>query len=247
MVTNTRALLGDEIVEQVSALVEAVFDGLGPLATQAGGLFAGESPPSAADLERLRPLVLDALSGVHGLVVGAGFIAAPHALADQELGFEWWTATGDTQPRQLFISLDPSSDHFLDYTRQSWFTVPRDTGRRHITGPYVDYLCTDEYTLTFTVPVRAGGTFAGVVGSDVYVRELERLLQRRLRGLPGRAALVNTQGRVIVSNTPRQPAGSLVRAFDIPAWWGSGAEPVSEPDTTLRRCGDAPIALLVAR
>lgn len=243
--TNTRTLLGDEIVDQVSALVEAVFHGLGPLVARAAELFAGESRPRADDLERLRPLVHDALGGVHGLVVGAGFIAAPHALADQELGFEWWTATGGTRPRQLFISLDPGSDHFLDYTRQSWFTVPRDTGHRHITGPYVDYLCTDEYTLTFTVPVRPGGTFSGVVGCDVFVRELEHLLQRRLRGLPGRAALLNTQGRVIVSNTPRQPAGSLLRALDIPAWWGSGAEPVSEADTTLRRCGDAPIALLI--
>ncbi|WP_199433847.1 cache domain-containing protein [Qaidamihabitans albus] len=245
---DTRTLVGDDVADHVSALVEGVFTGLDPVLSQADALFAGadRSGVRAEQLERLRPEVLRTLGGHDGLVVGAGFIAAPNVLADQEFGFEWWTRTDGGRPTQLFISLDPASDHFLDYTRQSWFTVPRDTGHRHITGPYVDYLCTDEYTMTFTVPVRANGAFAGVVGADVFVREFEHLLQPRLRGLPGRAALVNAQGRVIVSNSARQPTGSLVRALDIPAWWGSGAEPVAEPGTTLRRCGDAPIALLVS-
>ncbi len=166
-------------------------------------------------------------------------------LADQEFGFDWWTETGDAEPAQLVISLDPASDNFLDYTRQSWFTVPRDTGRRHLNGPYVDYLCTDEYTLTFTVPVQRNGSFAGVVGADIYVREVERLLLPKLRALGGRAALVNAQGRVIVSNNARQATGSLVRDVDVPAWWYSGAEPVTlENGATLRRCEDSPIALV---
>ncbi|WP_106181701.1 cache domain-containing protein [Prauserella shujinwangii] len=236
------------MAEAVSALVEGVFDSLAPLVTQADALFAGagEAGVRAADLDRLRPGVLRILAGPRGLVVGAGCITAPHALADQELGFEWWTRTSDAAPSRLCVSLDPASDHFLDYTRQSWFTVPRDTGRRHITGPYVDYLCTDEYTMTFTVPVRPGGRFAGVVGADVFVRELEHVLRPRLRGLPGRAALVNAQGRVVVSNSARQATGSLVRAIDIPAWWSGGAEPMVTDGVTLRRCGDAPIALLVS-
>ncbi|TFD48627.1 hypothetical protein E3T46_14390 [Cryobacterium sp. Hh11] len=41
-------------------------------------------------------------------------------------------------------------------------------GRRHVTGPYVDYLCTDEYTLTLTLPVYRGGTeLIAVVGRPV--------------------------------------------------------------------------------
>lgn len=255
---NTRTLLANEVVDAVSAAVEGVFDGLAPVAAKAEALFTGSTGarPRTGDLTALRPIVLDTLGGVDGLVVGAGFIAAPHVLDDQELGVEWWMrgsgdagapADSDTSvaPTRLRISLDPASDHFLDYTRQSWFTVPRDTGHRHITGPYVDYLCTDEYTLTFSVPVMPGGRFAGIVGSDVVVREFERVLARRLRDLPGKAALVNTQGRVIVSNNPRRAAGSLVRGLDIPAWWGSGAEETSTADTTVRRCGRTPIALLL--
>ena len=232
---DTRTLAGDEVVEQVSALVEGVFERLGPVLAAAGAVLA-ESPAASA-LHRIRPQVTEALGG---LIVGAGFVGAPHVLTDSEFGFEWWTRSGGEPPSQLFISLDPASENFLDYTRQSWFTVPRDTGRRHINGPYVDYLCTDEYTLTFTIPVLLAGSFAGVVGADVHVREFERAVRPRLRSLGRGAALLNAQGRVIVSNSVRQPTGSLVREADVPAWWSAGAE----PGPGQRRCGDSPIVLV---
>jgi len=245
-VDDTRPRPGDEVVAQVSGIVEGVFAGLKPLLAAAETLLAEPGDTTGPDLDRLRPQVVEQLAG---LVVGAGFIAAPGLLADQEFGFEWWTASGGGTPTQLFISLDPTSEYFLDYTRQSWFTVPRDTGRRHITGPYVDYLCTDEYTLTFSLPVNGAAGFAGVVGADVFVREFEHTTLPKLRTLAmardGRAALVNAQGRVIVSTASRQATGSLVRELDIPAWWTTGEESLACPGTTLRRCGDAPIALLV--
>jgi hypothetical protein len=233
-----------EVVEQVSALVEDVFGRLKPVLAGAEGLLTELASATARDLTRLRPKVVDVLGG---LVVGAGFVSAPNALADQQFGFEWWTDVVGDDPAQLHISLDPESENFLDYTRQSWFTVPRDTGRRHINGPYVDYLCTDEYTLTFTIPVQRRGSFAGVVGADVHVREVERMLLPKLRALGGRAALVNAQGRVIASNNARWATGSLVRDIDVPAWWMSGAEPVTMANgTKLRRCGDSPIALIMS-
>ncbi len=36
-------------------------------------------------------------------------------------------------------------------------TDPERTGTRHLTGPYVDYLCTDDYTVTVTTPVTLDG------------------------------------------------------------------------------------------
>ncbi|HEX4246794.1 MAG TPA: cache domain-containing protein [Pseudonocardia sp.] len=252
---DSRSRPGDEVVAQVSGIVEGIFAGLKPLLAAVETLLADSGETTAAELDRLHPQVVELLEG---LVIGAGFIAAPRLLADQQFGFQWWTNAPSGTPTQLFISLDPGSEYFLDYTRQSWFTVPRDTGRRHITGPYVDYLCTDEYTLTFTLPVLGGpGTdpaaggqgFAGVVGADIFVREFEHATLGRLHALAvdrsARAALVNAQGRVIVSTSARQATGSLVRELDIPAWWTTGEESLARPDTTLRRCGDAPIALLV--
>ncbi|MEV6604795.1 cache domain-containing protein [Kutzneria sp. NPDC051319] len=228
---------GDEVVEQVAAIVENVFDRLKPVLVAVESLLVEVAEPRAEDLEHIRPQVVDALGG---LVIGAGYVAAPHVLTDQEYGFEWWTATS-AEPAQLFISLEPGSANFLDYTRQSWFTASRDTGRRHVNGPYVDYLCTDEYTLTFTVPAQRNGAFAGVVGADVFVREFEHVLQPKLRSLGSRAALVNAQGRVIVSNSAKSPTGSLMRDADVPAWWNAGAQ----ARAGVRRCGDAPIVLVM--
>jgi hypothetical protein len=240
-VNDSRPPDGDEVVEQVSALVEGIFERLKPILAAAEAVLAEPGDLLASSLHRFRPQVIDALGG---LIIGAGFVSAPRVLTDSEFGFEWWTCQEPgARPSQLFISLDPGSENFLDYTRQSWFTVPRDTGRRHINGPYVDYLCTDEYTLTFTIPVSRFGAFAGVVGADVYVREFELAVRPRLRALGRDAALLNAQGRVIVSNNVRQPTGSLARSVDVPGWWTAGAEPRTDGGLVLRRCGDSPIVL----
>ena len=71
---------------------------------------------------------------------------------------------------------------FRDYTHLPWYAVPRETGSAHITGPYIDYLCTDQQTLTLTRPVRRGGEFAGVVGFDLLVRTFEEQMFAPLGG-----------------------------------------------------------------
>ena len=61
-----------------------------------------------------------------------------------------------------------------------------------VTGPYVDYLCTDDYTLTFTGPVcRPDGGFAGVAGVDVRVAAVEQRFLGLLRASPRTLVLVN--------------------------------------------------------
>jgi len=229
----------DTTVVAVSDLVEEIFDALRPMPTAVASLL--ESTSGARALDALLPVVRNTLSG---LIVGAGFVAAPGVLVDRQFELAWWKRIDGT-PDRLIADLDPASEKFFDYTRMPWFTVPRDTGRRHITGPYVDFLCTDDYTLTFTLPVHRGGAFVGVVGADVQVRDVERMVMPHLRGLDGRAALINNQGRVIVSTNARQATGSLVRDPDIPAWWSAGAEPATGDGISLRRCGDTQVALLV--
>jgi hypothetical protein len=72
---------------------------------------------------------------------------------------------------------------------------------------------------------------------------VDRVLRPKLRPLGGHAALVNAQGRVIVSNSVRQATGSLVRAVDVRAWWMTRTP--LQGGTSLRRGGDAAIALLL--
>ncbi|GMA87386.1 hypothetical protein GCM10025868_26360 [Angustibacter aerolatus] len=153
-------------------------------------------------------------------------------LADAPYRLEWWTAdpdapTGPVEP--LAVQTDPQADDFRDYTALPWYAGPAADHRPHLTGPYVDYLCTDEYTLTFTRPVLAGGRFVGVVGADLYVRTLEALVQPVLAGLARPATLLGATGRVVTSSAG-WVTGDLLRDVDPGA---------------LLRCSTVPLAVLL--
>jgi hypothetical protein len=169
-----------------------------------------------ADLAAVEPLAKAQLTRPDGLVVGSGLIAHPDLIADAPWHLAWWTAGADGRITPLRVESDPARDGFRDYTVLEWWAVPRRTGRRHITGPYVDYLCTDAYTLTFTVPVHGpDGSMAAVVGSDVYVARAERLLLPSLRAGGRPATVANASGRVVVSTFTAHVAGSLVRVKPV--------------------------------
>lgn len=122
-----------------------------------------------------------------------------------------WVSTSGTapgcEPVFLDVALDPDSLEFYDYARAAWFQGPRETGRRHVVGPYVDFGGTDRYMLTLTLSVRSDGLFLGVVGADVPAALLETRLLPALAALDDDAALLNAEQRVIVSNS--NSAGSL--------------------------------------
>lgn len=190
------------------------------------------SPPSRASLDTLiERLVVPTLSEKSTLIVGAGFVAAPDFLPGAPWHIAWWlgkynslgvqragpagSETVGAITRRLRTTENPESESFRDYTLLEWWRVPEETRLPHITGPYVDYLCTDEYTLTLTVPVESGGRMVGVVGADLYVGDVERMLLPALRSLGnslgGRATLVNRAARVVVSADPHRATGSLYR------------------------------------
>ena len=131
-----------------------------------------------------------------------------------------------------------------------WFTVPRETGRRHVTGPYVDWLCTQEYTLTFTVPVfgthpERGRCHLGVVGADIVAGWLERRLLPLLHRMDGPVALVNAEGRVVVANRPALVTGAVLRQADVPALWRREPGSPATAGATLHRLPDLPLGVLV--
>jgi len=164
-------------------------------------------------------LVLASLSAERALTIGAGYVATPGFLADAGWHLAWWlghantfgVGSADPSVRRLEAEEDPVSENFRDYTTLEWWRVPASTGSRHITGPYVDYLCTDDYTLTLTVPARHHGAMIGMVGADLYVNDIERTLLPHVRAVGGPATVVNASGRVVVSTDPHRPTGSLLR------------------------------------
>ena len=106
---------------------------------------------------------------------------------------------------------DPDSEQFRDYTTLEWWRVPARTGTRHLTGPYVDYLCTDDYTVTITTPVRVEDEMAGLVGTDLYVARLEEVLLPVIRESGHPCTLVNASGRIVASTDARRATGALLR------------------------------------
>ncbi|MEU3346097.1 cache domain-containing protein [Streptomyces sp. NPDC006700] len=247
--TATREVCaGERVAARVGRTLEAVFDAVAGIRAETADLLArvaaGGRAPVSADLAALRP-------GLHlrlareELVSGAGFVAAPGLLADVPAWLEWWqcTARGDVRP--LLLDLDPRQSAYSDYTHWDWFALPRDTGLRAVAGPYVDYLCSDEYSLTLSAPVQVAGRFAGVAAADVYLRHFEGAVLPLLRELPGPAHLVNARGRVAASADPAHLAGSLTRGPDFSAALERG-HPVTHAGKRLIPCRGVPLILVIA-
>jgi hypothetical protein len=241
------------VTELVRDIVAGVFGALDDLRAAAEALIRDRreagAPLLRGDLARLRPTIEAVFGRTAGLVAGAGFVPVPGALADERQWLEWWMRS--EQPGQLdrlVVDLDPGSDHYVDFTRLAWYETPLRTGRPHITGPYVDYFCTDEYSLTFTVPVGAasegGPPLMGLVGADVYVSDLEPRLLARLARLAVPASLVNAQGRVVMSTSPVHTTGSLIRHPALTATASSSPHPAARTNGRLYPCGDSPLFLL---
>jgi hypothetical protein len=128
-------------------------------------------------------------------------IVAPGLLTNAEYGMEWWWAVPDREPETLRANLEPSAPDFFDYATADWYAPPESTGARHVAGPYVDYVCTNEYAMTLAQPVRAGGRFVGVAALDVSVGGFETLVLPALQSLDAPATLTNATGRVIASTS----------------------------------------------
>ncbi|MGN8025984.1 cache domain-containing protein [Microbacterium sp. 22242] len=205
--------------------------------------------PTAAILDPfMETIARPALAEPGGLVTGSGFVATPGVLADAPWHLAWWLREihgldrGDRGAvRRLEAVNDPGSDQFRDYRQLEWWKIPARTGRRHVTGPYVDYLCTDDYTVTVTSPVEHDGRMMGVVGIDVHVSRLERAILPFLRDVEGTCTVVNSSARVVASSDSHRVTGTLLRENDV----REALAALQESDaavagaTRAMRCGDS--------
>ncbi|WP_406441056.1 cache domain-containing protein [Streptomyces sp. NBC_01613] len=232
----------------VRSALESVFDAVAATGADTAQLLdrvaAEGRRPATADLAALRPGLHLRLAR-HELVSGVGFVAAPGLLSDVPAWLEWWQSGSDGDVRPLLLDLDPQQSAYADYTHWDWFALPRDTGERAVAGPYVDYLCSDEYSLTLSAPVRMEGRFAGVAAADVYLRHFEAAVMPMLRQLPGPAHLVNARGRVTASADPAHLAGSLTKGPDFAAVL-ERARPGRFRGLRLVPCRDIPLVLVIS-
>ncbi|MFG2881898.1 cache domain-containing protein [Streptomyces sp. NPDC048297] len=247
--TDTSAGSGTEawVAAQVGCALETVFEAVAATRADATAQLARVTSegrrPTSADLAALRPGLHLRLTR-HELVSGVGFVVSPGLLADVPAWLEWWQSGADGDVRPLLVDLDPGRSAYSDYTHWDWFALPRDTGRRAVAGPYVDYLCSDEYSLTLSAPVQSEGRFAGVAAADVYLRHFEAAVLPLLRRLDRPAYLVNARGRVAASADPGHLAGSLTKGPDFGELLAT-ATPGEHDGLRLVPCHGVPLVLVV--
>ncbi|MFB7512540.1 cache domain-containing protein [Streptomyces sp. NPDC056144] len=238
----------DAAVARVRDTLESVFTAVATTGAETRSLLAGASGrgrrgPATADLAPLRPGLHARLAG-QPLVSGIGFVAAPGLLADVPAWLEWWQRGPDGSVRPLLPDLDPEHSAYSDYTHWDWYALPRETGLRAVAGPYVDYLCSDEYGLTLSAPVVLDGRFVGVAAADVYLRHFEAAVLPALQRLRTPARLVNARGRVAASTDPAHLAGSLAKGPDFAAVLAGPPSGRREAGTRLLPCAGVPLVLV---
>lgn len=209
-----------EMVEVLGAALGPVFAEVTDWRDRLEATLAGAAPRAADVDEAVEWMVAPALDDDRPMI-GAGFVSAPGFLEDSPWHMAWWVGAangvglgGRTGSLRRLISIEnPLDESFHDYTRLEWWRYPAESGRPHLTGPYIDYLCTDELTLTLTMPVRVRGELAGMVGADLSVAALERLTDGVLREAGVPAVLGTESGRVVASSDvgiePGTPARRL--------------------------------------
>ena len=206
--------LYEGLLGEVAEEVESVFAAIGDLGEELRSLLAGAavSARGAAvreDLTALRPGITGLLQQHGALVKGAGVIFVPGVLADAPRWIEWWWWRASSAPEALRVNLDPEVPDHYDYLSAEWYRIPVNSGVRHVTGPYVDYECTNEYAVTLSLPVTLDGRIVAVAGSDLVVSGLEERVLPRMCKMARPLALINAQGRVVLSSSPDWTPGML--------------------------------------
>lgn len=199
-----------EVAEQLGEVFEGYFSALHELRVAVeAGLARGDEIDRLV-LDFVGPRLMDPAA----TVVGAGFIGGPGRDSGESIHFAWWLGPLEDNPllgtttevTRLDLAAREYADYLRDFTTMEWYSVPESTGDRHITGPYVDHLCTCDYMLTLTSPV--GSPALGVVGLDILVRQIEPGILRLLRSIQGSAALLSSTGRIIASTSENWDLGA---------------------------------------
>lgn len=205
----TKTMTAIDCVTQVERHFGPIVAHLERVRSEVSALFEAGPVTTASLRERLEPGSLELLRNPD--LIGGGFVVAPDVLSDRRLYLVWWQG----EERDFLGDADaPATGEAIDYTRQPWYRTPERTGELTLVGPYVDFVCTDEYVMTTTMPVYAGGRMVGVAGADTLVETLETMLLPGLR--EAGATLVNGHGKSIVSADPQLATGDpLTTARDM--------------------------------
>jgi hypothetical protein len=209
-----------DAAEAVADVFRDVFDQLAEWRAPIRSLLGAGGEVRAQTLDTVvADLVIPRLEEPDPMLVGAGFIADGEVVRGRGVHFAWWLGPLDdnpvlgstTEPTRLDLSTRGYTEYLRDFRALEWYRIPATTRHAHVTGPYVDHLCTCDYILTLTMPVHDPdeGRMVGVIGADVAVRRLEGALLGAFLEVDEPLALVNEHGRVVLSTEPALQVGQL--------------------------------------
>jgi hypothetical protein len=217
-----------DVAGEVADVFTGVFDQLAAWRSPIEQVIAASPEVRPVELDAaVAELVLPRIVEADPMLVGAGFIADGEIVRGRDVHFAWWLGPleanpvlgSTTEPTRLDLTTRGYTEYLRDFRALEWYAIPATTRHAHVTGPYVDHLCTCDYILTLTMPVHArdgaegGSRMVGVVGADVAVRRLEQELLAAFLDVHEPLALVNADGRVVVSTEPTLQVGQLAAAW----------------------------------
>ncbi|MFD4559646.1 FCD domain-containing protein [Streptomyces sp. NPDC058469] len=191
----------DQLLTQLRLIAEAVAE---PLASNI----------NPSDLHNVvGRAVMARLNDIGPAIDGIGVLAEVGTVAQHPYWLDWWhcTKTGPFE-RDTRHVLDPERDDFYDYELKEFIARPRTHRAPWATGPYVDYGGVDDYSMTFSYPISHDDQFLGISAIDVLAADMERHFAPWLAQAAGTCLLLNSESRVIVSNSATHNVGDVVRA-----------------------------------
>lgn len=148
----------------------------------------------------------------NSFATGAGTFVTAEAVEEGDRPFEWWFRKSSGERERLDADRMPGSNRYYDYEKRPFFTTAASTGEQTLSGPYLDYFGFEEYILSFTAPFFVHGNFTGVAGCDIRIKDLEPLIMPHLLAVPGDAALINANNRVILGNSGMYLIGDRIKS-----------------------------------
>lgn len=203
----------DEMMARVDAFFDGVFAPLERWLPELEAQLRAELQGGAITGMQLAHLVEE---GSHAILdvterplYGVGYCAS-EAVVSEGNPLAWWQGP---ERGLLASSTFGPGQAAIDLVRLEWYRVPERTGERHVAGPFVDYLCSNEITITSALPLIVDGEFWGVACADVLVHSLEGAMLADLATAKN-VTLVNASGRVVISTDPDYETGDRYAGVD---------------------------------
>ena len=141
------------------------------------------------------------------LISGVGFVTY-----NEDISHSWkvaWLYRPDGLRIPNRICLNKASQSLLDYPTFLWFNKVKAFAKGYLHGPYVDYICNANYTLTYLYPVYLDQQLVGIAATDIRVAQIEQIIRETLASHRTALVISTLDGRILFSNHDQYRVGEL--------------------------------------